>query len=144
MMRQLLIAVAACAVAGCGSSGAVGDNASNTAASSRAPKPKRPTYCFFKSDETNAWKASRDAQGNVVVQGKAHMKDARYRPELGKAEIAGASARIAPTISQNNGYASPDNWWDVNATIPDSGAVASVKVECGAKTLAELTIERGR
>ena len=144
MMRQLLIAVAACAVAGCGSSGTDGNNASNTAASSRTPKPKRPAYCFFKSDETKAWNASRDAQGNVTVQGKAHMKDARYRPELGKAQIADASATIAPTISQNSGYASPDNWWDVKATIPDSAAVTSLKVECGAKTLAELTIERGR
>ncbi len=83
-----------------------------------------------------------DAQGNVVVAGKANVKDARYRAELGQAEVAGASARIAPTIAQNTGYASPDNWWDVSATIPASGAVTSVTVECGAKTLAELAVER--
>ena len=143
MMRRFVIAFAACAVAACGSSVADGNNASDTTGNSLAAKPKRPAYCFFKHDETKAWNASRDAQGNVEVRGKANMNDARYRPELGTAEIAGTSATIAPTISQNSGYASPDNWWDVTSTIPDSAAVTSVKVACGAKTLAELAIKRG-
>ena len=38
------------------------------------------------------------------------------------------------------GYGAEDNWWDVAATIPGSAGVDTVKVACGAKTLAELKV----
>ncbi len=103
-------------------------------------KPKRPAYCFFKDAETEKWSASRDPSGNVVVKGRAFRSDARYKAELGKPEVSGDTATVSPTISQNSGYASPDNWWNVAATIPDSAAVTKVSVTCGKKTLAEFNL----
>ena len=83
------------------------------------------------------------ANGDVTVTGKAHVKDARYRPELGAAQVEGAKAVVSPTIAPNSGYASPDNWWDVTATIPAGSGVETVTVQCGVKALAELTVRRG-
>lgn len=116
-------------------------NATNTAA---AEKP-RPRYCFFKDSETKAWSASRDKDGNIVVKGKAYRSDPRYQARLGDAEVNGSKATVRPSITQNaTGYAAPDNWWDVSATVPDSGTVDTVVVECGPKTLAELKVPPGK
>ena len=113
--------------------------AANVAAAEPA-KPKRPSYCFFKDSETEKWSASRDAGGNVVVKGRAFRSDPRYKAELGPPEVSGDAATISPTIVQNTGYAAPDNWWDVAATIPDSAAVTKVTVACGKKTLGEFDL----
>jgi hypothetical protein len=102
--------------------------------------PKRPAYCFFKDSETEKWTASRDGQGNVVVKGRAFRSDGRYKAELGQPVVSSNVATLSPTIVQNSGYSSPDNWWDVAATIPDSAAVTKVMVACGKKTLAEFTL----
>jgi len=111
--------------------------AANTAA---AEKPK-PKYCFFKDNETKVWSASRGKDGNIVVKGKAYRSDPRYQAQLGQPEVSGTTATIAPGIVQNaTGFGAPENWWDVSATIPNSAAVDTVKVECGTKTLAELKV----
>jgi hypothetical protein len=39
------------------------------------------------------------------------------------------------------GYAKPDGWWDVDATIPDSAAATSAVVMCGTKTVATLPVK---
>lgn len=137
-MRQSIVLLGAVLVAGCNQSAdSPAANATNTAA---AEKPK-PKYCFFKDNETKAWSASRDKDGNIVVKGKAYRSDSRYQALLGEPEVTGTSARIAPTIQQNTtGFAAPDNWWDMTATIPNSGAVESIDVQCGAKVLAQLEV----
>ena len=149
-MRRLTVLVCAVALASCGSDPAdpPGNDGGNAAAmensASAQPPRKRSSYCFFKDAETSNWSASRDAQGNVVVKGRAFRSDPRYKAELTPPVVEGSTAFVSPTISQNGGYASPDNWWDVSATIPDSAQVVMVKVECGAKTLAELGLEPAR
>jgi hypothetical protein len=48
---------------------------------------------------------------------------------------------VSPSIQQNStGFGAPENWWEVTATIPGSAAVDTVKVTCGAKTLAEIKV----
>ena len=124
-------------VAGCNQ--AAEQPAANTAETKA--RPKRPSYCFFKDAETEKWSAARDPSGNVVVKGRAFRSDPRYKAELGKPEVSGAVATVSPTIVQNmTGYASPDNWWDVTVTIPNSAAVTKVTVACGKKTLAEFDL----
>jgi hypothetical protein len=55
--------------------------------------------------------------------------------------VTGPSAEISPTIVVNDtGYGAEDNWWDVKATIPNSVAVETVTVRCGAKAFAELKV----
>lgn len=136
MQRLTIIAGAAAMLGACGQSG---DNANQAA---NAPKPrKKPAYCFFKDAETKAWAASRDKDGNIVVKGKAYRSDSRYQAVLQNPTVTGTTAEIAPTIIQNaTGYGAPDNWWSVTATIPDSAAVETVTVRCGAKALAELRV----
>ena len=141
MREGLLLLGAAAALASCQQ--AVDNTATNTAAKAAAPEKKHSAYCFFKDEEAKGWKASLDKSGNVTVTGKAHVKDSRYKPELGQPEVTGTSAELWPTIVVNPGYASPDNWWDVSFTIPDSAAVANVTVRCGRKTMAQLTVNRG-
>ena len=152
-MRRLIVALCALGLVACDSSpsispadqpAGVANGTANAAANSVQPRKKRPAFCFFKDSETTGWSASRDRQGNVVVKGRAFRSDPRYKAELGPAEVSGTSATISPTISQNSGYASPDNWWDVSATIAGSRQVQTVKVACGAKTLAELGLEPAR
>ena len=148
-MRKLIVPV--CAALGLAACGSADDESANQAANNAAiantatpaakPAKKRPAYCFFKDAETSNWSASRDGQGNIVVKGRAYRSDPRYKAELGEAEVAGTTATISPTISQNGGYASPGNWWDVSATIPNSRAVHTVKVQCGAKTIADLGLD---
>ncbi len=145
MKTLVLIAVASAtaALAGCGQSGE--DNAAvnasvNTAA---AEKPKHPTYCFFKDANTKGWTASTDKSGNVTVKGKAYLEDPGYRADLVQGEAQGENATIWLTMAPNDtGYARPDGWWDVNATIPNSAEATSVTVMCAAKTVATLTVKR--
>jgi hypothetical protein len=42
------------------------------------------------------------------------------------------------------GFGARDDWWDVTATIPNSAAIETVTVACGAKTLAELKVPAKR
>ena len=148
MRKSFVSVIAALGLVACGSADdkpanqATNNTAiANTATSTAKPAKKRPAYCFFKDAETSNWSASRDREGNIVVKGRAYRSDPRYKAELAPAEITGTIATISPTISQNGGYASPGNWWDVSSTIPDSRAVQTVKVQCGAKTIAELGLE---
>jgi hypothetical protein len=144
MHRSIFLLCAVGALGGCGQSG--GNDASQTAVNAgttaTAPTEKRSPYCFFKNEETKGWKAAVGKDAKVTVTGKAHVKDSRYKPELGQPEVTGTSAEVRPTISVNTGYASPDNWWDVSFAIPDSTAVDHVNVRCGSKTLAELAVKR--
>ena len=139
-IRVMTIAAAAAAIAGCGS--APDSDTANVGGNSVAATKSRPAYCFFKDAETKGWSAATDAAGNVVVKGKAYRSDPRYKAQLGPAKIAGDTATLSPTIVLNDGYAAPDNWWDVSATIPDSSAVRSVIVQCGKKRFAELAVKR--
>ena len=133
---QKVILLAVLLLSACGQE--AGEPAENVAP--RTAEPKRPAYCFFKDSETEKWSASRDASGDVVVKGRAIRYDPRYKAELGEPEVSGTAATISPTIVQNKGYASPDNWWDVAATIPGSANVTKVTVACGEKTLAEFDL----
>lgn len=138
-MRTLLIAACAAALlGGCGQSGEKA--AANQAAAQ--PKKKKPAYCFFKDSETKGWAASRGKDGNIKVKGKAYLADSRYQAVLGPPDVSGAAASISPTITQNNtGYGAPDDWWGVAATIPNSAAIETVNVTCGAKTVATLAVQ---
>jgi hypothetical protein len=139
MHKSVFLLGAAAALAACGQSS---DNAAaNQAAANSAPPKKRAAYCFFKDAETKGWSASRGKDGNVVVKGKVYRQDARYKAVLGEPTVTGTAAEIAPSIGTNDtGYAAPDDWWAVSASIPNSAAVATVTVKCGEKTLADLNI----
>lgn len=139
-MRKTLCLLGATLLAGCGQST---DNAAtnNSALNSGAAEKPKPAYCFFKDSETKGWTAKRGKDGNIVVSGKVYREDSRYKAVLNPATVTGTKAEIAPTITVNDtGYGAEDNWWDVKATIPDSGAVDTVDVTCGAKSLAELKV----
>jgi hypothetical protein len=134
-MRKAMLLLGATALAGCGQSN---DTANQVA---KAPAKKKAAYCFFKEPDTKAWTAARDKDGNIVVKGKAFRQDPRYKAVLGPATVTGTRAEISPGVSNNDtGYAAPENWWDLTATIANSAAVDSVTVTCGAKTLAELKV----
>jgi len=135
-MRIVLIASAAAMLLGCGKS----DKTANEAAAE--PVKKKVAHCFFKDSETKGWAASRGKDGNIKVKGKAYRSDSRYQAVLGPPEVAGTMVSIAPTITQNmTGFGAEDDWWDVTATIPNSAAVDTVTVNCGAKTLATLPVK---
>lgn len=142
-MRKFVVAAASGFLVSCGSGeGAVGNQA-EASANAAASQPKRPAFCFFKDEETKGWTASAGADGDVVVKGKAYRSDPRYMAQLGEPDVTGTTAEITPTIVLNNtGFAAPENWWDVSATIPNSSAVTSVSVRCGKKVLAELPVKR--
>lgn len=139
-MRALMTALGLAAVlSACGQPN---DSATSnqTAANSAQPR-KKPAYCFFKDPETKAWAASRGKDGNIVVKGKVFRSDPRYKVVLQPPVVTGTSAEISPTISLNDtGYAAPENWWDVTATIPNSAAIDAVTVSCGARTLAQFKL----
>ena len=138
-MRSLLIAAGAMLLTGCSQSG---DEAANQAAAHAAQPKKKAGYCFFKDSETKGWAASRGKDGNITVKGKAYRSDSRYQAILGAPEISGTTASISPTIVQNGtGYGAEDDWWDVSAAIPNSVAIETVTVTCGAKTLATLAVK---
>ena len=135
------------AVAALGACGQSSENAAanNSAANAAAAETPRPAYCFFKDKETKDWAAKADKDGNVVVSGKAFREDARYKAALGPATVSGTGAEIAPTVTVNDtGFAAADNWWAVNATIPNSQAVATVTMKCGDKALATLAVPRAK
>jgi hypothetical protein len=140
MRNRMLVLGLAAGLAACGQS----DDNSGTkqgSANSARPKKERPPYCFFKDSETKGWAASRGKDGNILVTGKAYREDSRYQAQIGKMDVAGSEATVRPTIVPNmTGYGARDNWWDVKATIPNSSAVATVHVRCGAKTLADLHV----
>jgi hypothetical protein len=137
--KSLFLLGGAIALAGCNSSSNDAANQAVAKPAAAAKKP-RPAYCFFKDSETKGWKAKRDKDGNVVVTGKAYREDSRYQAILKPPTVSGDSAEITPTITPNTGYAAPDNWWDMSATIPNSGAIMQVTVKCGAKTVATLKV----
>ncbi|HLO20260.1 MAG TPA: hypothetical protein VK192_07190 [Sphingomicrobium sp.] len=142
MHKTTILFGAAISLAACGQS-AKNAEANNAVANSAAAEKPRAAYCFFKDSETKAWKAKIDKDGNVVVSGKAYREDPRYKALLAPATVSEATAEVAPTIGQNDtGFASPDNWWDVSETIPNSQAVTTVNVKCGDKSLASLTVPR--
>ena len=143
MHKFVILFGAAVALTACGQS-AENSTANNNdaAANSAAAEAPKAAYCFFKDNETKDWKAKVDKSGNVVVSGKAYRQDSRYQAVLGPPEISGTTATIAPTITQNmTGYGAEDDWWDVTATIPNSAAIETVTVMCGAKTLATLAVK---
>ena len=138
--RALLLGGAAALLAACNQ--AADRTAENAAANAAASTPKHPSYCFFKDADTKGWAASRAAEGNIVVKGKAHLDDNRYMGMLVQPEVSGASASLWLTMGPNtNATGAPENWWDVTATVPNSAAVASVTVMCGTKTVAQLPVK---
>jgi hypothetical protein len=142
MRHSIILFCAAAGLAACGQSAddAASNDAGTNSAAAEAPKP---AYCFFKDSETKDWKAKFDKSGNVVVTGKAYREDPRYKAVLSPATVNGTTAEVAPTITVNDtGFASPDNWWPVSKTIPNSQAVTTVTVKCGAKTFANLSVPR--
>jgi hypothetical protein len=140
MRTAIFLLGTAAALSACGQSDR---QSANNSASAAAPKKERPACCFFKDEETKGWAASTDKAGNVVVSGKVYREDSRYQAVLGPPKISGSTLEVAPTIVPNTGaYGAPDNWWEIKTTIPNSAAVETVKVVCGAKTVATLAVPR--
>ena len=116
--------------------------ASANVAKAAAPAKKVP-YCFFKDENSKGWTASPGKDGNVIVKGKGYVADGRYMAGLKPAEIDGSTASLQLAMPQNDtGYSKADGWWDIGSTIPQSAAVDTVKVLCGAKTVATLEVKR--
>ena len=139
-MRKTFCLFGAAVLAGCGQS-TENTAATNSSANAAAAEKPKPAYCFFKDSETKGWAAKRGKDGNITVTGKVYREDSRYKAVLNPATVSGNKAEIAPTITVNDtGYGAEDNWWDVKATIPNSSAVDTVDVTCGAKTVAELKV----
>lgn len=140
-MRRSIIVLCAAGLAGCNQ--ASEEPANNAAANTAAAAAKRPTFCFFKDEETKGWKASAGAKG-VTVTGRAHVKDGRYKAILGEPEIAGARASVWLTIGINDtGFSAEDDWWDLSTQVPAAAPVESVSVMCGKKSIAELALKKG-
>lgn len=144
-MRIVAIACVTALLAACGQGGDSMGATSNADASTPKPKKKRPPYCFFKDPETKKWAAKRSKDGNIVVTGRAYRSDGRYQAVLLPPVISGTAATISPTITPNmTGYSTADDWWSVNATIPNSAAIETVTVTCGEKVLAEFKLSTKR
>ena len=140
MRKTLILLGTAAGLAACGQS-TENATANNAAANTAAAEKRKPAYCFFKDSETKGWAAKRGKDGNITVTGKVYREDSRYKAVLNPATVSGTTAEIAPSITVNDtAYGAPDNWWDVKATIPNSAAVDTVDVTCGAKTVAELKV----
>ncbi len=141
MHRSIRLICATAGLAGCNQ--AIQQPANNIAANSAVPTAKHPTFCFFKDEETKAWKASTDANG-VTVTGKAHVKDGRYKAVLGEPEMTGTNASVWLTIGANDtGYSADEDWWDLRVKIPEGTPVETVSVMCGQKTIANLALKKG-
>lgn len=136
MRKSLLVLSIAGAVTACSRPN------DNSAANEASAQPKKkPTYCFFKDEEMKGWTAARDKDGNVTVTGKAHVKDPRYKAVFGTPTVTGTSVELSPSIGQNDtGYGAPEDTWDLTAVIPNSAAITTVTVSCGAKTVAQLQV----
>lgn len=120
---------------------ACSQSSDDNAAENVAKPAKKHGFCFFKDEEMKGWTAARAKDGSITLKGKAHVKDPRYKALLGQPTVEGSVATIAPTIGQNDtGFATADNWWDLSATLPNSAAVTEVRIECGAKTVADLPV----
>lgn len=141
-LKPVVLLAAMILAAGCNGKDAGEPAAGNRAESNAATEKKHPTYCFFKDAETKGWRATRDRSGDVVVTGKAHVKDARYKALIGNSEISGDQAILWLTIGENGGYAAPEDWWDVATTIPNSSGTAAVSLQCGKKIVAELSVPK--
>ena len=142
MKRHILVIAAAAGLASCNQADS-GTAAANGPATAAAPARKHPTYCFFKDAATKGWSASVDTGGNVAVKGKVHLDDRRYSGDLSDSEVTGDTAKAWVTMAPNTtGVGAEDDWWDVNLTVPASGAVKSVTVLCGKKVVADLKIAR--
>ena len=142
MHRSMIAIVAgAAALAGCGQTN---DSAEASANVTKAAAPaKKVPYCFFKDENSKGWAASSGKDGNVIVKGKGYVADGRYMAGLKPAEIDGSTASLQLAMPQNDtGYSKTDGWWDISSTIPQSAAVDTVKVLCGAKTVATLEVKR--
>jgi len=142
MHRSMIAIVAgAAALAGCGQANEAADASANVAKAA-APAKKVP-YCFFKDENSKGWAASAGKDGNVIVKGKGYVADGRYMAGLKPAEIEGSTASLQLAMPQNaTGYSKADGWWDISSTIAQSAAVDTVKVLCGAKTVATLEVKR--
>ncbi|HEV2595459.1 MAG TPA: hypothetical protein VGU01_09705 [Sphingomicrobium sp.] len=140
MKRSVCILIGSSVIlAGCGPSS--NGSAANEASGNAVKPPKKPAYCFFKDDELKGWKISRDRNGDITVEGQAHVQDPRYKASFGKIEVGPRKAILVPTIVQNDtGYATPDNWWHVGATSPNSALLNEASVECGDKVVADLQL----
>lgn len=140
MKRALFILIGSTAVlAGCGQS--AGNGTANVAAANTSQPEKKPAYCFFKDDEMKGWTASRDKDGNITIKGKAHVNDPRYKATVGQVAVGPKKVIIFPTITTNDtGYATPDNWWDVTETAPNTASLNEAAVQCGDKTVADLQV----
>jgi hypothetical protein len=138
---MIAIVAGAAALAGCGQANEAADASANVAKAA-APAKKVP-YCFFKDENSKGWAASAGKDGNVIVKGKGYVADGRYMAGLKPAEIEGSTASLQLAMPQNDtGYSKADGWWDISSTIPQSAAVDTVKVLCGAKTVATLEVKR--
>ena len=130
MRTSVLLFGSALLLGGCNQ----GSTADTKASQPEPPaKPKVSHYCFYKKDAQKSWSASRDANGNVVVEGKAHLDDPRYKADLGQPDIAGSSAKLWLSTTTNTSYAAPGGWWDVSFTIPNSTSIDEVTVNCDAE-----------
>lgn len=142
-MKPLIWIAAGAALAGCGQQSGNNTATNEGANTAAAEKPKHPTYCFYKDANTKGWTTSTDKSGNVTLKGKAYLQDPGYKGDLVQGEAEGDKATIWLAMAPNDtGFARPDGWWDVSATIPGSTAVTSVTVMCGKKTVATLTVKR--
>ena len=139
MNKHFFTIAASLALGACGQ--ATDDAATNQAAGSPAQPKKKVPYCFFKDAEMKSWAATRGKDGNIIVTGKAYRSDSRYQAVFSPPEVTGTTAEIRPTIQNNStGYGAVDNWWDLKSTIPNSAAVETVTVRCGAKAVADLKV----
>jgi hypothetical protein len=138
---MIAIVAGAAALAGCGQANDSAEASANVAKAA-APAKKVP-YCFFKDENSKGWTASSGEDGNVIVKGKGYVADGRYMAAVKPAEIEGSTASLQLAMPQNDtGYSKTDGWWDISSTIPQSATVDTVKVLCGAKTVATLEVKR--
>ena len=134
-MRIVVCLSAALLAAGCS------EQAAPPAANEAAPKPEKVPHCFFKDSETKDW-AIKVRGDRAVVSGRGFRSDARYKVVLLEPKIDGGVAVVRPSISTNDtGFASEGNWWDLEASVPAEG-LKTVEVRCGKKVLAALDLSK--
>ena len=132
---RLFICLSAMLAAGCSNQEAAAPAANDVA----SPKAEKPPHCFFKDSETKDW-AVKVQGSDAIVTGRGYRSDARYKVVLLEPKVEGSVAVVRPSISSNDtGFASEGNWWDVEARIPAAG-LEKVEVRCGKKVLASLDL----
>lgn len=138
----IAIAAGALLLAGCGQANQAAEASANVT-NAAAKAAKKVPYCFFKDENSKGWTASAGKDGNVTVKGQGYVADGRYMAGLKPAEIEGSTASLQLAMPQNDtGHSKIDGWWDISSTIPGSGAIDTVEVLCGAKTVATLEVKR--